>query len=115
TRDLLGQYAWDLSNAQERSWPVGSKKPNDLGLFDLHGNVWCWCQETVKNYPQSKQGATIDDNEDIVSIKSQEIRVLRGGSFGTLSSAVRSADRNFHAPAVRLSYIGFRPARTLPP
>jgi eukaryotic-like serine/threonine-protein kinase len=40
TEELLPRYAWYVTNSQDRTWPVGSKKPNDLGLFDMHGNVW---------------------------------------------------------------------------
>jgi formylglycine-generating enzyme required for sulfatase activity len=54
TEELLDRYAWYLTNAHERTWPVGSKKPNDLGLFDLHGNVYTWCQESYQDYPGRK-------------------------------------------------------------
>src|SRR6516225_191938 len=40
TEELLPKYAWYLRNSQEQTWPVGSLKPNDLGLFDVQGNVW---------------------------------------------------------------------------
>ena len=42
TEKLLEKCAWYLRNAKERTWPVGTKKPNDLGLFDMHGNVYAW-------------------------------------------------------------------------
>src|SRR5262249_27581781 len=45
TEELLEKYAWYGKNGQGRSWPVGSKKPNDLGMFDMQGNVYTWCQE----------------------------------------------------------------------
>jgi formylglycine-generating enzyme required for sulfatase activity len=54
TEELLDRYAWYFTNAHERTWPVGSKKPNDLGLFDLHGNVCTWCQESYQDYPGRK-------------------------------------------------------------
>ena len=43
-------------NSQEKTWPVGSLKPNDLGLFDVQGNVFTWCQESYKDYPKAKDG-----------------------------------------------------------
>ena len=54
TEDLLPKYAWYTKNSQEKTWPVGSLKPNDLGLFDVQGNVYTWCQESYKAYPQGK-------------------------------------------------------------
>src|SRR5207245_3936582 len=48
--DLLGKCAWYLGNSKERTWPVGRLKPNDLGLFDMHGNIWTWCQERYLPY-----------------------------------------------------------------
>ena len=79
TEELLEKYGWYLKNGKERSWPVGSKKPNDLGLFDLHGNVYNWCQERFQgDYPTSKDGESIEDKEDSLIIKSaDERRVAR--------------------------------------
>src|SRR5262249_2345702 len=45
--DLLGRYAWYVLNSPSRSQPVGLLRPNDLGLFDLHGNAWEWCQDRL--------------------------------------------------------------------
>jgi formylglycine-generating enzyme required for sulfatase activity len=114
TDELLKQYAWYLGNAAERTWPVGSLKPNDLGLFDMHGNVWCWCQESYLAYPQSRGGKVIEDIEDKLSINTQESRVLRGGASIYRASYVRSALRNGNVPSFRYFLVGFRPARTLP-
>jgi formylglycine-generating enzyme required for sulfatase activity len=113
TEELLDKYAWYLKNSLERTWPVGSKKPNDLGLFDLHGNVNSWCQESWKPYPQSRQGEAINDVEDIVTIDLQENRMLRGGSFLAPAPSVRSAYRYGYQPNRHDLVIGFRLARTL--
>src|SRR5207248_8404445 len=51
SEELLGHYGWFVENARDHSWPVGEKKPNDLGLFDMYGNAWCWCQESFHDYP----------------------------------------------------------------
>jgi formylglycine-generating enzyme required for sulfatase activity len=101
-----------LPNANEQSSPVGLKKPNDFGLFDLHGNVWCWCQEAYREYPEAKRGEAVEDHEDSPYINNSEGRVLRGGAFTSLAGTVRSASRHSFAPTYRRDYIGFRVART---
>jgi formylglycine-generating enzyme required for sulfatase activity len=115
TEELLPRYGWYLKNSGERTWAVGSKKPNDLGLFDLHGNVYTWCQERYQDYPETNNGEVIEDKEDIEDIKDKDSRVLRGGSFYLLASNVRSANRYRFGPALRFNYLGFRPARTFTP
>ena len=54
TEELLPKYGWYNKNGRDRSWPVGSKKPNDLGLFDVNGNVFTWCQERIQSVSQVK-------------------------------------------------------------
>jgi formylglycine-generating enzyme required for sulfatase activity len=112
--DLLPNYAWYLKNSQEKMWPVGSLKPNDFGLFDMQSNVFTWCQEVYLSYP-SNQGKEIEDREDIFSIDNRYNRVLRGGSFRSPASFVRSSFRINIAPADRFVNGGFRPARTFTP
>src|SRR5205814_1485845 len=97
------------------TWPVGSKKPSDLGLFDLHGNVYSWCQERYQGYPTAKVAEVIEDKEDILDIYSKDGRVLRGGSFLNQASNVRSAYRLTNGPANRFNVYGFRAARTFTP
>jgi formylglycine-generating enzyme required for sulfatase activity len=111
--EVLGKYGWYSKNAGERSRPVGRKEPNDLGLFDLHGNVWNWCQERYRLYPEGP--GVKDDIEDISSINKEDGRVLRGGSFYDHAVNVRSAIRFWYVPTYRNSNVGFRPARTVTP
>jgi formylglycine-generating enzyme required for sulfatase activity len=113
TDDLLPKYAWYEKNSQERTWPVGSKKPNDLGLFDAQGNMLTWCQESYKAYPQGKEAT--DDTEDGPEVVSTVGRMLRGGSFLHTAVYVRSAFRDSYAPSLRVDNVGVRPARTFTP
>jgi formylglycine-generating enzyme required for sulfatase activity len=95
---------------------VGRKKPNDLGLFDMHGNVFSWCQESIKgDYPASAGGKAVEDKEDMLQIISSNYRVLCDGSFINLAMSLRSANPNSDAPADRNHTHGFRPARTFTP
>lgn len=114
TDELLGKYAWYFMNAKECSCPVGSKKPNDWGLFDVHGNVWNWCQESYISYPRGGTGEVVEDTEDELMLVGTRSRVLRGGSFGMQASIVRSASRSGVVPAIQNGNGGFRLARTLP-
>jgi formylglycine-generating enzyme required for sulfatase activity len=115
TEDLLPSYALYLKNSQHRSWPVGSKKPNDFGLFDLQSHVSHWCQERFESYPQGQGGKANDDKEDTLIVNAQDARVLRGGSFDSYPAWARSAKRNWYVPALRYYWVGFRPARTFTP
>jgi serine/threonine protein kinase/formylglycine-generating enzyme required for sulfatase activity len=115
TEDLLEEYAWYQKNSQERTWPVGSKKPNDIGLFDIQGNVWTWCQERSRNYPEIKGSAISEDKEDELVVGSPDARVLRGGSFNSSIATVRSAFRNREVTSIRDDNVGFRTARSFTP
>jgi formylglycine-generating enzyme required for sulfatase activity len=111
SEELLEHYAWHVRNATGRSWPVGSLKPNDLGLFDLHGNLWGWCQDRYMPYEMAAGGKAIEPSEDRTPLINTESRVMRGGSFSHPGS-VRSAYRGRLMPSYRGYDIGFRPART---
>jgi formylglycine-generating enzyme required for sulfatase activity len=104
--DLLGHYAWYVLNANGAMHPVGSLKPNGLGLFDAHGNASQWWHDIY-----GKQ-----DNKDktvILDVKNNQHRVLRGGSYCDDAGGARSASRSYGAPGDdRIIDVGFRVART---
>ncbi len=112
--ELLGQYAWYNQNSRVRAWPCGQVKPNDLGLFDLLGNVYEWCQDQYGNYPLAEKHLIFDDMNKSLIINENHPRLRRGGAFNDLPSVVRSALRFWDAPSSRFSSDGFRPSRTYP-
>jgi formylglycine-generating enzyme required for sulfatase activity len=111
--EMLGKYAWYLFNSQDRSWPVGQKKPNDFGLFDMQGNAWQWCQESGWPYKPNPDGKPLGDEEDRRDVVESLTRALRGGSFLYQPANMRSAHRGGDRPSLRGSSVGFRLAQTL--
>ena len=83
---------------------VGSYQPNDFGIYDMHGNVWEWCQDTWhENYENApSDGSPWEDNE------ANEDRVLRGGSWYRVPDDVRSSTRSYFHPNDRDDNVGFR-------
>jgi formylglycine-generating enzyme required for sulfatase activity/tRNA A-37 threonylcarbamoyl transferase component Bud32 len=110
--DLLPRYAWYLANAQDRTWPVGQKKPNDFGLFDMHGNVRTWCQESRWGYPEGTAERPAGDKEDSRSITDRLFRSIRGSTFDNIPMYVRTSYRNSFRPTYRNITVGVRLART---
>jgi serine/threonine protein kinase/formylglycine-generating enzyme required for sulfatase activity len=106
--ELLGKYAWYYRNSLSRSHAVGTLKPNDLGLFDMHGNSWKWCQDQDQRLQGG--GKKIDDKRDIEYIKDSYNRVLRGGSWSDHARGCRAASRFVYAAGNRDGSIGFRVA-----
>ncbi len=115
TDELLSEYAWYQTNSHERSWPVGKLKPNDLGLFDMLGNVFVWCQNRYQMLSNELGGEAVEDGEDELVVDRTHNRVLRGASFSQPSWRLRAAHRYIHLPTFRSSIHGFRVARTLMP
>jgi formylglycine-generating enzyme required for sulfatase activity len=113
--ELLPKYAWYNKNSKGKTWPIGSLKPNDLGLFDVQGNVFTWCQESTRPYPSVAGDGSAEDREDGLMVSTAVGRVLRGGSFDAQASYVRSASRISNVPKFRPHDFGFRPARTIAP
>jgi formylglycine-generating enzyme required for sulfatase activity len=108
---LLDAYARYQANSKEHAWACGSLLANDLGLFDMLGNMYEWCQDDL-NQSRSAKKVTRDIIYESTYIYDSNPRLLRGGSFNFLPAYVRSASRNRYAPAYRYTNLGFRPART---
>jgi formylglycine-generating enzyme required for sulfatase activity len=107
--ELLGRYSWHLANSLEQPWPVGQKRPNDLGLFDMHGNVWNYCQDSVFPYPAGR----VEDKEKMRK-GFQGNHILRGTSFVIPASHARSANCFGINPGLQSNFAGVRPCRTYP-
>ena len=88
----LGEYAWFHENTwsvnEKYAHRVAQKRPNQFGLYDMHGNVWEWCNDWYD--------------------KNQEYRVLRGGSWSEYSVGCSAWCRIHYSPELRFNYIGFR-------
>ncbi|MHC4557090.1 MAG: formylglycine-generating enzyme family protein [Planctomycetota bacterium] len=104
----LDQMAWYRANSGHRTHPVGQKKPNARGLYDMHGNVWEWCLDMWhKNY----EGAPTDGSAWTESKTFEPI--MRGGSFINPQWWLRSANHMRNNPGNRFSYNqGFRLVRS---
>jgi eukaryotic-like serine/threonine-protein kinase len=112
--NLLRKYAWYQTNSQDRAWPCGSMLPNDLGLFDMLGSVYEWCQDRHRAFRPSEKGVFKDLVAEDELILDTQIRMFRGGSFRSSSSDVRSAHRANEMPTYVSTLAGFRVGRTLP-
>ncbi|MEA1906561.1 MAG: formylglycine-generating enzyme family protein, partial [Euryarchaeota archaeon] len=99
----LGDYAWYYENLDDKVHPVGRKKPNPYGLYDMHGNVWEWVQD---EYHSGYDGAPTDGSA--WGSGSGADRVNRGGSWGCSAGGCRSASRNSSDRGDRYNSLGFR-------
>jgi len=95
----------------ERITPVGSYPANTLDLFDMHGNVWEWCQDWYD--PGYYQHSPIRDPESPQS-SPENRRVLRGGSWGHYGQHLRAASRSMNEPGTRLNVLGLRVVLVFP-
>ena len=97
----ISDVAWYAGNSSNKTHPVGTKQANELGLYDLSGNVWEWCQDCHGSYVSSSQ-------TNPIGVESGTFRVRRGGSWLNSAWGCRSSYRYCDAPDYRFNYIGLR-------
>jgi len=106
--DILDGLAWYKDNAGGKTHLVGQKKPNEWGLYDMHGNVYEWCLDWYADL--------LEDGDNPKGAETGDKRVLRscGWNLYSTAAACRSAARNKDVTSYMKSYVGFRLVRTLP-
>jgi formylglycine-generating enzyme required for sulfatase activity len=107
--DLLNRYAWCIATSPDRALPCCMLIPNDLGLFDMLGNVNEWVQDRSDLPVQIHDEPAVPD-----TVSNLHPRIYRGGTVDNRPATLRSANRFWGAPSNRYTDGGFRLARTLP-
>lgn len=111
--ESLSNFGWFNGNSDLKAHPVAGLFPNSFGLFDMLGNVNEWCQEPFQPYASpTNSRRKVDEVASDLTARPAVYRVIRGGSYQSLPSALRSAERSRSVPTMNGTSVGFRVART---
>lgn len=99
--DSIEDVSWYCDNSMSSTHDVGTKKPNELGIYDMSGNVWEWCSDRYKKYDPD----TLNNSSEITDGK---YRLLRGGCWYSNAESCRVSYRHFIIPEYWNNYGGIR-------
>lgn len=100
--DNIDKVAWCYENNKNSTHPVKQLSPNELGIYDMSGNVWEWCSDARYEYKSGEEVNLVHEGE------SDSLRVLRGGSWYSFARNCRVSCRYGESPVKRNRYIGLR-------
>ena len=105
--DMITDVAWFFRNSQISTHSIASKAPNELGLYDMSGNVWEWCQDGFYKFDNVSEMNPLHQPNGTL-----QMRIIRGGGYNNEANFCRIPYRNHDTPDKKSDNLGFRLAAT---